>query len=83
VGHPHPPSAARILERYDAPARCSVQHDGLTRVYLSPQQRAANALALSCMGEAGMSARLDAAGNVIGRYEGERSGPPWQMLGQA
>ncbi len=28
-----------------------------------------------------MSARLDAAGNVVGRYEGERSGLPCLMLG--
>lgn len=75
------PFAARILERCDALARCSEQPDGLTRVYLSPQQRAANALALDWMRDAGMSARLDAAGNVVGRYEGERGGLPCLMLG--
>ncbi|HEV2976396.1 MAG TPA: allantoate amidohydrolase [Casimicrobiaceae bacterium] len=77
----HPPSAARILERCDALARCSEQADGLTRVYLSPQQEAANALVLSWMRDAGMKARLDAAGNVVGRYEGERPGLPCLMLG--
>jgi len=81
VSPSHPPSAARILERCDALARCSEQDDGLTRVYLSPQQRAANALVLAWMREAGLSARLDAAGNVIGRYEGERAGLPCLMLG--
>lgn len=75
------PSAARILERCDALARCSEQPDGLTRVYLSPQQRAANELTLRWMREAGMSARLDAVGNVVGRYEGERPGLPCLMLG--
>ena len=75
------PSASRILERCDALARCSEQSDGLTRVYLSPEQRAANALVLGWMREAGMSARLDAAGNVVGRYEGEREGLPCLMLG--
>jgi allantoate deiminase len=75
------PSALRILERCDALARCSEQPDGLTRIYLSPQQRAANALAVEWMREAGMSARLDAAGNVVGRYEGERPGLPCLMLG--
>ena len=75
------PSAARILERCDALARCSEQADGLTRVYLSPQQRAANALALEWMRDAGMTAQLDAAGNVVGRYEGERPGLPCLMLG--
>ena len=77
----HPSSAARILERCDALARCSEQADGLTRVYLSPQQEAANALVLSWMRDAGMHARLDAAGNVVGRYEGERPGLPCLMLG--
>ena len=75
------PSAARILERCDALARCSEQPDGLTRVYLSPQQRDANSLVLGWMREAGMSARLDAAGNVVGRYEGEQPGLPCLMLG--
>jgi allantoate deiminase len=75
------PSAARILERCDALARCSEQADGLTRVYLSPQQRSANALALGWMHDAGMSARLDAVGNVVGRYEGVRPGLPCLMLG--
>jgi allantoate deiminase len=81
VSPSHPPSATRILERCDALARCSEQPDGLTRVYLSPQQRAANALVLQWMREAGMTARLDAIGNVIGRYEGRRTGLPCLMLG--
>lgn len=75
------PSGARILERCDALARCSEQPDGLTRVYLSAEQRAANALVLDWMEEAGMAARLDAAGNTVGRYEGERPGLPCLMLG--
>ncbi len=38
-------------------------------------------LILSWMREAGMSAHLDAIGNVCGRYEGERPGAPCLMLG--
>jgi len=75
------PSAARILERCEALARCSEQRDGLTRVYLSAEQRAANGLVLGWMEQAGMAARLDAAGNVLGRYEGQRPGLPCLMLG--
>src|SRR5260370_13262611 len=75
------PSAARSLERCDALARCSEQADALTRVYLSEEQRAANELVLPWMREAGMTAGLDAAGNVVGRYEGERPGLPCLMLG--
>jgi allantoate deiminase len=75
------PSAARILERCDSLARCSEQPGGLTRVYLSTEQRAAGALVLQWMRDAGMKARLDPVGNVVGRYEGERPGLPCLMLG--
>jgi len=75
------PSASRILERCEALARCSEQPGGLTRVYLSPEQRAANTLVLEWMRDAGMQMRLDAIGNVVGRYEGERPGLPCLMLG--
>ncbi len=75
------PSGDRILLRCEALARCSEQADGLTRVYLSAEQREANALALAWMREAGMTACLDAVGNVVGRYEGERPGVPCLMLG--
>lgn len=74
-------SAERIMARCDELARCSEQPDGLTRVYLSPEQRAANELVLGWMREAGMRARLDAIGNCVGRYEGERPGLPCLMLG--
>ena len=71
----------RVLARCEALARHSEMPGGLTRVYLSPQQRAANDLVLGWMREAGMSARLDAAGNCVGRYEGVRAGLPCLMLG--
>jgi allantoate deiminase len=74
-------SAPRMLGRLEALARHSEQPDGLTRVYLSPEQRAATALVAEWMREAGMSARLDAIGNIVGRYEGERPGLPCLMLG--
>jgi allantoate deiminase len=73
--------AARILQRCDALARHSELEGGLTRVYLSPEHRAANALVLDWMREAGMQAELDAIGNVAGRYEGSRPGLPCLMLG--
>jgi allantoate deiminase len=78
---PRVSSGARIVERCETLARCSEQPGGLTRVYLSPEQRAVNALVLDWMSEAGMVARLDAVGNVVGRYEGERAGLPCLMLG--
>jgi allantoate deiminase len=73
--------AARIMERCDALARHSELPGGLTRVFLSPQARAATDLVLGWMREAGMQARLDAIGNAAGRYEGERPGLACLMLG--
>jgi allantoate deiminase len=75
------PSALRIWEHCEALARCSEQADGLTRVFLSDQQRAANELVLGWMRDAGMSAALDAIGNVVGRYEGSAAGLPALVLG--
>jgi len=74
-------SAARILQRCDELARHSELAGGLTRVFLSPEHRAAAALVLGWMREAGMSARLDDIGNAVGRHEGERAGLPCLMLG--
>jgi allantoate deiminase len=73
--------ADRILARCEALARCSEQADGLTRVFLSAEQRQANDLVLAWMREAGMAARLDALGNCVGRYEGRAPGLPCLMLG--
>jgi len=74
-------SGARLLARAEALARHSELPGGLTRVSLSPEYRAAADLVMGWMREAGMSARLDAIGNVAGRYEGERPGLPCLMLG--
>jgi allantoate deiminase len=73
--------ARRIYDRCQALARHSEQPDGLTRVFLSPEQRAADDLVLGWMREAGMEARLDAIGNCVGRYEATEPGRPCLMLG--
>jgi allantoate deiminase len=75
------PDARRIWDHCEALARLSEFDGGLTRVFLSKEQKAANVLVLGWMAEAGMSARLDAVGNVVGRYEGERPGLPCLMMG--
>ena len=69
------------MQRCDALARHSELPGGLTRVFLSPESRAAGELVLGWMREAGMQARLDAIGNAVGRYEGTRAGLPCLMLG--
>jgi allantoate deiminase len=76
-----PLDARRICARCDALARCSEQSGSLTRVFLSAEQRQANELVLAWMRDAGMAARLDAVGNVVGRYEGATPGLPCLMLG--
>lgn len=75
------PSALRIWEHCEALAHCSEAPDKLTRVFLSSEQRAANELTLGWMREAGMSAKLDAIGNCVGRYEGKEPGLPALVLG--
>jgi allantoate deiminase len=71
----------RIMARCEALARHSELPGGLTRVFLSPEQRAATDKVLGWMREAGMQAKLDAIGNAAGRYEGNRAGLPCLMLG--
>lgn len=72
---------AEIVSRIDQLAAISETADNLTRIFLSPEHRTAADLLMSWMREAGMAARLDAIGNVCGRYEGERPGLPCLMLG--
>ncbi len=70
-----------IVRRIDALAGISETSDHLTRIFLSPEHRAAADLLLSWMRDAGMRAHLDAIGNVCGRYEGGRPNLPCLMLG--
>src|SRR3954465_1782922 len=73
--------ADRIMQRCDELARQSELPGGLTRVFLSPQYRAATDLVLGWMREAGMRAALDAIGNAVGRTEAQRSGAPCLVFG--
>lgn len=54
---------------------------GLTRVFLTPQLRAAGEQLITWMQAAGMQAGFDAIGNVVGRYPGEDDTAPALMLG--
>jgi allantoate deiminase len=75
------PLGDEIVGRVNRLAGISETPDNLTRVFLTPEHRAAAELIMNWMVEAGMSAHLDAIGNVCGRYEGERPGLPCLMLG--
>src|SRR5881397_575035 len=61
----------------------SISHDrgALSRHFLTPEHKAAGELIKSWMEEAGMQARFDAIGNVVGRYEGIRPGLPAVLTG--
>src|SRR6201996_5971247 len=70
-----------IVARINRLAAISETPDNITRIFLTPEHRAAADLIMAWMAEAGMNAHLDAIGNVCGRYEGERAGLPCLMLG--
>jgi allantoate deiminase len=72
---------AEIVARITLLAAISETPEHLARVFLTAEHREAADLILSWMRDAGMSAHLDAIGNVCGRYEGERPGLPCLMLG--
>ncbi len=73
--------AARVMERIGRLAACSEEPDRLTRTYLTPAHQAASELVASWMREAGLEARRDAVGNVVGRYESRVPGAPALMIG--
>ncbi|HET7888582.1 MAG TPA: allantoate amidohydrolase, partial [Bradyrhizobium sp.] len=75
------PLGEEIVGRINRLAAISETPDHLTRVFLTAEHRAAADLIMNWMREAGMTAHLDAIGNVCGRYEGERAGLPCLMLG--
>ncbi|CAG2130170.1 Zn-dependent hydrolase [Cupriavidus plantarum] len=57
-----------ILDHASALARFSDMEDGLTCAFLTPAHRATQAQLVKWMEDAGMQVRIDAIGNVIGRY---------------
>ncbi|MCQ8226676.1 allantoate amidohydrolase [Pantoea trifolii] len=74
-------AAARAMARCDALAEISESEDGLTRVYLSPEQLRANARVGEWMQAAGMTTWQDAVGNICGRYEAAQPGAQALLLG--
>lgn len=76
-----PNSGLRIMQRCDALAAISLPSKGVTRLYLTPEHRRAADLLIDWMTEAGMEARLDEVGNVIGRYHSTSGGGPYLLMG--
>jgi allantoate deiminase len=73
-------SAAEILERCDALARCSDEPGRITRVFCSPAMRHAHRLVIEWMKSAGMASRVDAAGNLIGTYHPPGCDPERRLI---
>jgi allantoate deiminase len=69
--------AARLIEL----ATVSDEPGRLTRLYLSPAHRKAADLVAGWMREAGMTARIDAAGSVVGRLKAHDGGMKTLMIG--
>ncbi len=72
-GRPDPAAvrqaARRVMQRCDELAGCSEDVQRLTRTFCSDAMQRAHALARTWMHTAGMSTRLDAAGNLVGRWQ--------------
>jgi allantoate deiminase len=73
--------ARTAMERCDALAGFSEEPGRLTRRFATPALRQANAAVAEWMRAAGMTARHDNVGNVIGRYEAAQAGAPTLLLG--
>lgn len=69
------------MERCDALAVFTEDEGALTRPFATPALRDASDAVRDWMGAAGMSVREDAAGNVIGTYEGTDAGAGTLLLG--
>src|SRR5579871_3655160 len=70
-----------IAGRLETLGTISDEPDRLTRLYLGPAHRRAADLVAEWMRAAGMTVHIDAAGNVVGRYDAAESGARTLILG--
>ena len=73
-------SGRKVFDRLDELARFTDEPGQLTRLYLSPSHKAASLQVRDWMA-AGMEVRVDAVGNLVGRYEGADPGRPVLLIG--
>jgi allantoate deiminase len=71
----------RLMARLEAFAAFTDEPPRLTRLFLSEAHRRAALAFIGWCSEAGLEARIDAAANVVARYEGKRAGAPALILG--
>ncbi|MEC5159429.1 MULTISPECIES: allantoate amidohydrolase [unclassified Janthinobacterium] len=75
-------SCGATIMRWAEQLACHSESPGLlTRTYLTTAHRSAAAQLAQWMTQAGMTVRQDAAGNVIGRYEGSAPDAPALLTG--
>ena len=73
--------AAEVMARLDVLAALTVEPGGARQLVRAAERARAKTLVGGWMRDAGMVVRSDPAGNLIGRYEGERDGAPALLLG--
>ena len=73
--------ARLVLQRCDELAAVSDEPGNITRVFASPAMRRANERVAGWMREGGMKTRVDAVGNLIGRYDGDKPNAKILLLG--
>jgi allantoate deiminase len=77
----HGELAEEVLTRCDEVALFTEEPNKITRTFLSEPMRGLHCRITQWMKEAGLGVRLDAAGNLIGRYEGLRPEGPVFAIG--
>jgi allantoate deiminase len=73
--------AQEVISRCRRLAECTEEPGFTTRTFLSPPMRDVHALVRQWMEAAGMTVRIDAAGNIRGIYPGARADAPRLFLG--
>lgn len=71
----------RIYRRCEEWAKISEPSEGVIRYFLTPEHKQAADILMGWMSESGLDARLDEAGNVVGRYHAETGGGPYLIFG--
>lgn len=71
----------RIMARCDELGAISLPGEGVTRLYLTKEHRRAAETLRRWMEDAGMEARIDEVGNVIGRYHSAAGAGPYLLTG--
>lgn len=81
TGQPQHDLGQALMDRLEEFATFTAEPGMLTRLFLTKEHKAAAERLIGWMVEAGMTGRIDAAGNVVGRYEGDRPGLPALLIG--